>query len=366
MKNSGLKVSIGRLYRSIPKNRRVILIHKALLDSYTSKFIAYARSKGCVLVYDTDDLIFVPEVSSYLSSVSGVDYQNTIPLYRSAMAACDVVLVSTINLCESASRFHPDVRVMKNALCQQYFTKANEVASKKKVKANAMVTVAYLSGSASHDRDFQLVESDLLKLLEEGKNIKVLLVGSLNFSRKFYQYDTRFEYRKFVNYDQLPNLFANIDINLIPLEIDEEFVQGKSELKFIEAGICAVPSIASPTELHCQIIEHEVSGILVQENRWYESIYQLLENPNLRFNLGCKARVFVEKNHAPDIRAQEWVKLIDDVWTKYRINSGPINEVRLSRLMSRADLETIRWVRWLKILIGRLFTPFRKLVRGEK
>ncbi len=363
LKASSIKVYLGRLYRSIPRSRHIVIMHRAILDKYTKKFIDYAKSRGSVVVYDTDDLIFAREAGDYLSFVSGVDYQSTITLYKDAMEKCDVVLVSTDRLRKIASHFHPDVRVIRNGLGQKYIESSKNVADKQK-KGNKTnpVTVAYLSGSASHDRDFKLVEPSLLRLLRDHRKIKVLLVGTLNFSAEFYQYESQFEFREFVPYHRLPSLFEEIDINLIPLEVDQEFCQGKSELKFIEAGICAVPSIASPTEVHCQVIQHEDNGILVQNNQWYESILQLMENEAMRVSLGLRARNSVEKSYSPELLSKEWAHLTSEIWAQYG-KEGSVGRARkLKKLKDHFDLERMRWIRRFKILIGRCVLPIRRVL----
>ena len=355
-------VSVGQLSKSIPGKRRIIMIHKALLDGYTEKYIEYARARGCVVVYDTDDLIFEPGVSDYLESVSSANYKTTIPMYRAAMEACDVVLVATDRLRQAASRFHPDVRVMSNGLCRGFFDNADRIARQKNKQPHRSVTVAYLSGSAAHDRDFRLVEADLLQLLEEQRNIKVLLVGSLNFSSRFYQYGANFEYREFVAYERLPDLFAEIDINLIPLEVEQAFVQGKSELKFMEAGICGVPSVASPTELHRRVIEQAVSGLLVQNNQWRQAILRLAEDHAFREGLGRLAREYVANNYSPETRENQWAQLIDNIWERYGPARSAAHTPAAARLKTRVWLEWARALSGFKSTVGRFLSPVRNLV----
>ena len=55
------------------------------------------------------------------------------------------------------------------------------------------------------------------------------------------------EWRDMVPLDRLPNEIARFDINLIPLEIGNPFCEAKSELKFFEAALVEVCTIASRT-----------------------------------------------------------------------------------------------------------------------
>jgi glycosyltransferase involved in cell wall biosynthesis len=71
------------------------------------------------------------------------------------------------------------------------------------------------------------------------------------------------EWREFVPLDQLPNEIAQFDVNLAPLEVGNPFCEAKSELKYFEAALAGVPTIASPTGPYRRAIRHGETGFLV-------------------------------------------------------------------------------------------------------
>ena len=292
-------MKLGALYRSIPSSASIVIVHRAVLDRYTEEFIRYAKLRGSVVVYDTDDLLFTNSVAGYLHSGGKKQHASDINSYRKAIENCDAVLVSTEFLKQKVSLFHKDVKLVKNALSSDYLKVASRVVRHEKKNAVKPVTIAYLSGSDSHDRDFQLVEDTLLRILSNYENSKLLLVGRLNFSDKFSNFSDRFEYREFVPYKFFPKLFIDIDINLVPLEVDQEFCQAKSELKYIEAGACGVPSVASPTKTYMSVIEPNVNGLLAEDHAWYEAIEKLLIDHEFRNRLGENAREHVLCEYGP-------------------------------------------------------------------
>ena len=347
-------MSLCELYGNIPEKNSVIIIHRALLDQYTEKFFRYAKLRGSVLVYDTDDLLFDSSVEKYISDIRSPGYAKDIKRYKQAMQLCDVILVATNFLGEKAKSFHTDVRLMRNGLAP-YFIKETSCPRSNHQKCKPYVTIAYLSGSSSHDRDFLLVEDALLRLLRQYPKVKILLAGRLKFSTEFAAFGDRFEYCDFVPYEELCNLFSRIDINLVPLETEQDFCQAKSELKYIEAGAFGIPSVVSPTMAQKEVVSHDVNGRLVENNDWYAAIESLVNNKNLRIRLGTEAQRHVLQYYSTDKRAEQWQALITNVWNEY---GKPRRAVSTSpeSLALRANLEITKWLQRAHIFSRRLLS----------
>lgn len=312
MRKRGFSVITGCIYRSIPKRGDVSIFHRVVADRYTLKYIEYAKCLGHLVIYDTDDLLFDKDGLEYLSTIGKNSANNTKEYYRLAMKKSDIVTVSTQFLANRAEEFHSKVYVLRNALSADYCMQADKVYSTYKYPRGKFFTVAYLSGSSSHDDDFRVVEAALLRLLRENDSFKVLLVGDLNYTSEFKEYGLRFEHRKTIPYSEYTQVFSEIDINLIPLK-SVSFNHAKSELKYIEAAACGVPSIASRTETHKEIITHNVDGILVTDGEWYSAIKDLLLNHKKHASIGENARKRTYLEYAPSVRAEEWARFIRQV-----------------------------------------------------
>lgn len=296
-----------------------------------------------MLVYDADDLLFDSSVEKYISDIRSPSYAKDIKRYKQAMLLCDVILVATNFLGEKAKTFHPDVRLMRNGLAPDFIKQAS-FANTNQQKRNEYVTIAYLSGSSSHNRDFLLVEDALLRLLREYPHVKVLLAGRLKFSTEFEVFGNRFEYYDFMPYEQLCSIFTQIDINLVPLETEQDFCQAKSELKYIEAGAFGIPSVVSPTMVQKEVVTHDVNGRLVDNNDWYAAIEGLANNKNLRARLGAEARKHVLQYYSADKRTEAWQALVKNIWNEYR-KTGKAVSISPESLALRANLELSKWLR---------------------
>jgi glycosyltransferase involved in cell wall biosynthesis len=318
----GWRVRVGCIYRSLPKANKVMVFHRAILDAHTKSYLTYAKAKGLIIVYDSDDLIFALSGNEHLLSFSK---QNQGDLhnpdlsknYREVMKHCDVVLVSTNYLKKEAENFHSDVRLMKNGLAEWFSDKADLVNEEREKDDGQKITIAYLSGSKHHDLDFLIVEDVLLAILEDFPQAQVLIVGKLNFSDQFFEYGNRFQHRPLVLYKNYWKIFRYIDINIAPLRTDDPFVQARSEVKYMEAGIFGIPTVASPTETYAEAICDGQNGLLVNDLEWYDALKILLTDKEKRTELGEAARADVRRNYCHEFRSSEWDDLAFDIIRKY-------------------------------------------------
>ena len=100
----------------------------------------------------------------------------------------------------------------------------------------------------------------------------------------------RIEWRALRPLAELPEEVARFDVDLAPLEIGNRFCEAKSELKFFEAALAGVPTIASPTGPYRRAIEHGKTGFLAASaDDWYRDLRMLIEDPALRDRVGRAA-----------------------------------------------------------------------------
>ncbi|MEA1925898.1 MAG: glycosyltransferase, partial [Patescibacteria group bacterium] len=148
-----------------------------------------------------------------------------------------------------------------------------------------------------HDRDFATIENVLVEILQKYGNVRLFIAGPLEISEKFDQVRDKIEQVSFAPMNRHFINIANVDINLIPLE-DDDFCRAKSEIKFIEAGIVGVPTIAFSNQTFQEATENGVSGFLAMNNEeWKEKIENLIENKELRKTIGQKAKETVMKKY---------------------------------------------------------------------
>ena len=204
----------------------------------------------------------------------------------------DRVSVTTAFLANRVRRLHKDVIVIPNTLNQQQITLANELVTNERSKGESVV-IGYFSGSPTHQNDFAVCEGELLRILEEHPDARLLIVGFLNMDdRRWGKFAGQIERLEFMEPLMMLRKLADVDINIVPLEQDNPFCEGKSQLKIFEAGVVEVPTVATWTRSNESAINSNIDGVLVHntEEEWYRALSQLIADATARRALGVASR----------------------------------------------------------------------------
>ena len=90
--------------------------------------------------------------------------------------------------------------------------------------------------------------------------------------------EQQIEWRSLQPLLNLPTEMARLDINLAPLEVGNPFCEAKSELKFFDAALVNVPTVASPTGPFRRAIDHGRTGFLATSgDDWYLYLKRLVQ-----------------------------------------------------------------------------------------
>lgn len=258
------------------------------------------------VIYDIDDLLFDRAYDK--RQKKEVSHK-----YIAVIKECDAVTVSTKFLLEKISDYNSNAYLIRNTISKNFFLQSTAIYNSQR-KNNETITLAYLSGSKTHDADFKIIEKILVNILEKFGFVKLLIVGFLNYDHsKFEKFNTRIEHRDKIKYSNYHNIFREIDINLVPLELND-FCHAKSELKYIEAGACGIPSVLTPTKSHEDIIINGENGLLCYDhNDWINNLSLLIENDTLRDKIGKAARIDIENNYTSKARANDWSLILKKI-----------------------------------------------------
>src|SRR5439155_24160701 len=140
-------------------------------------------------------------------------------------------------------------------------------------------------------RDFAICEEALLAIMDRHRDVRFRLVGHLDLGRQWHCHRDRVERIGLLPPLELLRAIAGTDINLAPLELGNPFCEAKSELKFFEAAIVGVPTVASATEPFAAAIEDGVSGLLVTDAPgWRAALEALATSARRRAAIGAAAK----------------------------------------------------------------------------
>ncbi|MGC1507619.1 glycosyltransferase [Ketobacter nezhaii] len=266
-------------------------------------YIAEARRLGVRIYYDIDDPIFdrtVYEKNKNLDTLTASERSHLLAesdLYLRAMGEVDVVIVSTDKMAQLAkSSGISHVHVWPNVIDKGLETLIQSSDGPDPVAAAPVekaVVIGYMSGSRAHDADLAEVAGVLENILKLKENVLIRFCGFGVLPENLVQFSSRIQRHPFTGYKQYLSALSSVDINMVPLVVDE-FNECKSAIRFLEASLVGVPTVASAVGEFRSLIENNVSGILATSpQQWQDALLQLIESPQQRAELVKEARILV-------------------------------------------------------------------------
>jgi len=316
----------------------LFVLHRVPYNRVIGDILEFARQRGKITVYETDDLVFDPELIEFdgfyqaLTSVKARLYEDFVRGQAETLEKCDYALTTTEFLAQRLMRKKKCAFISRNSLSVELMQISSDAYQRRlsrhwgatddsdeRASGQEKVVIGYFSGSESHDRDFGVVAPALLRLMRRHPHVQLHIFGHLRPGNAFHQFGSRVRQTSYMPWQELPYAVAQVDINIAPLELDNPFCQSKSELKYFEAGIVGVPTIASRTEAFEYAIRHGENGFLAATTEeWLACLDELAANPRCREAMGEAARHDVLENYTPQARGKELVQTLHGLISDHR------------------------------------------------
>lgn len=263
------------------------------------EFINLANKLNKTVLFDIDDLVIDTIYTNKIKYVwtmppdDKLQYDADVKRMGNTLSLCEAAVTTTERLAEELSKYVPEVYINRNTASEKMYM-LSEQAEKQSVDDE--IRIGYFSGSITHNDDFKIVMPIMCRLLEKYSKLKLYLVGELDLPEDIKPYKNQIVQYPFIDWQQLPQLIASVDINIAPLE-KGIFNEAKSENKWIEAALVKVPTIASNVGAFAKMIKNNETGILCDsEEEWETSIEKLIHDKNLRDKIAVNAYLFVKEN----------------------------------------------------------------------
>ena len=259
------------------------------------ELLAEARRLQLRIGFDVDDIVFCEtalQANDSLHSLSEAERQGVLEgarLYRQAMLACDYGIASTPTIASSMLEAGlPQAYLLENALDPALLAlQPNAPAAP---ETDGVVTIGYGSGTKTHDADFACAAPALREILRRYPQVRLVIYGLLDLKDRFAGFEAQIWRVDFLNAEDYYRALAQFSINIAPLT-PALFNDAKSNIKWTEASLFAVPSVCSPAAAFTQVIEHGRTGFLAEtEAQWVEALAQLVESAALRRTIGQAAQ----------------------------------------------------------------------------
>ncbi len=316
----------------LTKRFSFFIFQRVRYDDHIAAVIGSIKDQGKVILFETDDLVYNGrylrhlDYYNHMTGEERVCYENGIGREIVEDPYVENCIVSTQFLANCISNDYPEKRVfvLRNRLSPDQLKRAEKVLDQRVPAGrvlgnggtirpeNVKVRIGYFSGSRSHDKDFASITDLLVEVLKKYKNVELVLVGYLKANDRFKGFSDRVTRHPLVSAEKLSELIAGCDINVAPLEKENPFCNAKSELKYFEAGILRVPTVASATDAFRHAITDGENGFLAEEAEgWKRSLEKLIESRELRESVGSRARADVLNRYTTTVRHKETAIFVD-------------------------------------------------------
>ena len=278
----------------------------------------YCYNEGKKIVVDIDDLLTaVPDWNP-----ATVAYpQANLSIYKKMLERADLVTTTTPKLAQKVQKMAGRVEVLPNCVDLDLYEqcKGSKIA---RCVPEEDVRILW-AGSGTHQKDTEIIEDVMLKLIEK-YDIRFVVFGQFPNSfkgGKFKEYmHTNIEYWGMIPFNFFYSTLdrINADIGIAPL-LDIKFNNYKSELKVLEYGMAGLSVVASNIYPYNIVIDNGKNGYLVDNKfaNWYDKLAELIENEQLRREISKKLLDKVKECYNISTQIHKWenayLSLVDTV-----------------------------------------------------
>jgi glycosyltransferase involved in cell wall biosynthesis len=331
---------------------RLVVLWREPHSAHVDGIIQVAHEQGATVIYDVDDLMFRPEMA-VIEIIDGIRSQKFSELETQAffarigraLKACDLVTCPTAELARHARRMGRPAYVLPNG-----FDAATHAVSRAARRAwledgDDLLRIGYAAGSRTHQRDFAMAAAAVARILRENDKTRLTVfrdpasqegVVLMDEFAEFAGLEDRIEWRDMVGLADLPRELARFTVNIAPLEAGNPFCEAKSELKYFEAALVGVPTVASPSGPYRRAITDGVTGRLAADpEQWYAALHDLLADASLRRRMAMAAYHDSLGRFGPEARARAFSLMLA------QIEGGAAGAVAFERERYRASLPRV-------------------------
>ncbi|MCK4998020.1 MAG: glycosyltransferase family 4 protein [Anaerohalosphaera sp.] len=260
-----------------------VFLHKKLLNIADAWLLRkYARR----IIFNYDDAIMFSYKNPERKSRS-----RLVPFGRTVRLS-DMSLVGSEYLADRGRPFSNNIKVLSLGLnVSEYFIEgiSRDDDKIRLVWVGSESTLGYLED----------IKPALEKIGQKFTNVVLRIVGDTFFDLDNMPVE-KLKWQK----NKLGDYLTSSDIGLAPLP-DNNFTQGKCSFKVLEYSSAQLPVVASPVGTNGEhVVDGQTGFIVSNEQQWVGKISQLIEDDDLRRQMGKDGRVHAQKHDVSVIGQQ--------------------------------------------------------------
>jgi len=314
-------------YNNLLKGYDIVVMKCVDNPEAASNFLFFAKKYGVKVVLDLDDNLFEvkPDQPAYKMYGKGGEKR---PIVSALLSMVDALFVSTQPLADYYTKYLQDIykKTTPTFVLPNYNDVKDFDFPISKNTTNKIV-IGWI-GSTTHNDDLKLTFPAIQRLMREYPNLEFNLVGGLtteNIPKVFEDFDDSVLDRVYtsggtIGWEGFPKMLMELpwDIGLAPLT-SHEFNRCKSHIKWMEIAMKHIPCVCSRVyPYHNQILGQDTvidgkTGMLCDEKEWYYKLKKLIDNKELREQIGENSYKYVKKYLQYKDHLDLWKKALKEV-----------------------------------------------------
>jgi glycosyltransferase involved in cell wall biosynthesis len=297
------EVDSENLKLELVKYYRIFIFARCPYTDTIGEFIKIAKEHNKTVLFEIDDLVIDKKYTDQINYIRNMPkkekvlYNDGVDRIRKTLMLCDGAITTTERLAEEMKHFVPEVFINRNVASDFMLKLSDNITRKDQMKGNSkMIRIGYFSGSITHNDDIEMILPALSAIMQQFPNVELHFVGELDVPEELKQFKTRiFVTKNFVPWEKLLELIGSVDINIAPL-VYTIFNEAKSEIKWIEAALVKVPTVATKIGAFEKMITNGENGLLcVSIEDWKNNLSRLISDKKFRERIAINAYNYVRR-----------------------------------------------------------------------
>lgn len=288
-----------------------IVVWKVIMHRIALNNMSAAQKAGQKIVIDIDDLFDEIHESNMAhdSTDKRKNRDNNRELYKEIIEKSDAIICSTPFIRDYYSAQHPDkpIFVVRNAIDLNRWTRLNAV--------RRSPIIGWLGATPWRSLDLEQLAGFFGDYVES-RQVIFHHAGHLNWAPPAYL-RLGIKNKKLITASpmvplyELPNVYANFDIGMVPLN-DIPFNRAKSFIKGLEYAAAGIPFVASALPEYEYLANSGIGRIAHSDKEWISHFDELLDF-DTRSDESIHNRKVLEESFTIESTAQQWIDVFKEI-----------------------------------------------------
>jgi len=311
------------------KDSNVAVFHRPDTGEANNMGAILKKQYGMKVVFDNDDTFQLEKDKTYGGKL-GEDFKSKMKIKQGYLNAflkgCDLVTCST----EHLAKEYREITDKPVIVLPNYIDEFDWATPKRNNGDKVRIGIV---GSVAYYNDFEIIQDYLKELHDTRDDVQIVLFG-LNTKqfyddnglvKKVFEDEHRFwssmnkvDHTPFVDMNKYFNTLNDLELDmmLIPRK-DSYFNRAKSNLKFLEAGMCEIPCIAQTFSTKDSPYDNDIDGenglLFTDVDDLRAKVDELVKDKDKRRAMGKKAREYVLNNYRIEDHAHKWREAYESI-----------------------------------------------------